>query len=80
MKSGYKSGQQSDQVPSPCEYTLLELNSEFFVLLGPSCEWYKLQEFQDYFNNYSEAADHGVDISGGHFLFLLKLEKKAYLL
>ena len=57
----------------PCEYSILDSNSEFFVLLeldsdqtllGPSSEYYKLQDFHDYFNNYSEAAGHGEDISG----------------
>ena len=44
----------------PSEYSILDSNSEFFVLLEldsdqtllePSSEKYKLQEFQDLFNN-----------------------------
>ena len=57
----------------PCEYSILDSNSEFFVLLkldsdqtllGPSSEYYKHKDFHDYFNNYSEVAGHGEDISG----------------
>ena len=51
----------------PCEYSIIDSNLEFFVLLEldsnqtllePSSEYYKLH-FHDYFNNYSEAAGHG---------------------
>ena len=64
------------------EFSILDSNSEFFVLLGPSCEWYKLQEFQDYFNNYSEAAGHGEDISGllqQIRLFLIRINSRLSL-
>ena len=63
----------SHWLAGPSDYSILDSNSEFFVileldsdqtLLGPSSEYYKLQDFHDYFNNYSEAAGNGEDISG----------------